>query len=144
MSLFRIRTLVCKDLEIVMNSYWWGWDKQKKKTQEYLWAKWERICTPKKQGGLRFKRLKHFNIGMSAKQVWHLLINPKSLAAQTIKAMYHPNSSILQASLGNHHSFIWRSLSSTINLINLGAQIRVRTDVVPTSGLPPLEGLRNG
>ena len=82
------------------------------------------MCT-KKCWGHGFQNLQHFNTATLAKQVWWLLINPHSRVALTIKAKYHPKSFILQAGLGNHPSYVWKSLQSSINLIKSGARRRV-------------------
>ena len=70
-----------------------------------------------------FRKLQHFNTTMLAKQVWRLLINPHSIAAFTIKA--NRKSSILQADLENHPSYVCKSLQSSINLMKSGARRRV-------------------
>jgi hypothetical protein len=63
-----------------------------------------------KMGWLNFRDLLSFNNALLAKQGWHLVQNPSSLTGQIIKAKYFPHTSFLEASLGNHPSFAWRSI----------------------------------
>lgn len=51
-----------------------------------------------------------FNQALIAKQVWRLLNDPNSLAAQIYKQKYFPSSNLLQAKCGNNPSYARRSL----------------------------------
>lgn len=57
-----------------------------------------------------FRNLSHFNKALLAKQVWRLLDNPDSLVAQVFKARYYKHSNIIDATISNNPSFVWRSL----------------------------------
>lgn len=46
-----------------------------------------------------------FNKAFLAKQLWRLLMQPDSLAAQILKAKYYKNCSILEAEVGSRPSF---------------------------------------
>ncbi|KAK1602222.1 hypothetical protein QYE76_037526 [Lolium multiflorum] len=45
-----------------------------------------------------------------ARQAWRLLQNPETLSAWILKAVYYPNTDLLNANLGAHPSQIWRSI----------------------------------
>lgn len=61
-------------------------------------------------GGMGFKRIKEFNIALLGKQIWRLLTVPDSFVARLLKARYFRSGSILNASLGNNPSYVWRSI----------------------------------
>lgn len=83
---------------------------------------WNKVCMPKNCGGLRLRELKKFNLSMLAKQRWRLL-NP--LVSAVMKAMYHPNSSFLDATIGTNLSYVWKSILASIEVIKAGAQKRI-------------------
>ena len=62
----------------MMNSFWWGRNQREKK-KGINWVAWDRLCLPKKEGGLDFKKLHLHNASLVAKQAWRLLSKPHSL-----------------------------------------------------------------
>lgn len=72
------------------------------------WISWKALCEPKAHNRMGFKYLEDFNRVLLAKQGWHILSNPNSLLARTLKAKYFPYSSFLQA--GHNPSWGWRSI----------------------------------
>lgn len=72
-----------------------------------------------------FRRLRDFNLAMLCKHAWRLVNNPDSLVGQSFKVRYFPNSSFLQAKLGNNPSFIWSSIMETQEIIRRCSRWRV-------------------
>ncbi|XP_015387797.1 uncharacterized protein LOC107177830 [Citrus sinensis] len=108
MSIYLLPKELCRELEVMMNSFWWrsnhsGW-------KGINWVKWEYLCKPKGCGGIGFKQLHSFNIAMLGKQLWRLLTCLDSLMAKILKARYYPRNSVIQASLGHNPSYVWRSI----------------------------------
>ena len=55
------------------------------------WLSWDKICVPKREGGLDFRNLKAFNLALLVKQGWRLQTNTNSLEYRVLKARYfHP------------------------------------------------------
>lgn len=79
-----------------------------------------RLGTSKEKGGLRFRDVQSFNLAMLAKQCWRLFKEPSSLVSKLLQQKYHPYSNLLDASLGKHPSFAWRSLLSGRSLLKEG------------------------
>ncbi|KAL5567013.1 hypothetical protein UlMin_030177 [Ulmus minor] len=78
MSCFKIPVSICDDIERVCVSFWWGDSKNGKRMHS---SKWDNLCRPKSESGLR-----------------------------VLKARYFPSCLVLEAGLGTSLSFIWRSL----------------------------------
>ncbi|KAH1032787.1 hypothetical protein J1N35_044961 [Gossypium stocksii] len=56
----------CDTLPKMMNSYWWGSRGDDRK--ELHWSSWDKLCVPKRVGGLGFCDLYCFNLTMPGKQ----------------------------------------------------------------------------
>ncbi|XP_019166703.1 PREDICTED: uncharacterized protein LOC109162456 [Ipomoea nil] len=91
---------VCTAIERLMNRYWWGSGTDRK----IHWIAWDKLCLPKKYGGLGLKDLKAFNVALLGKQAWRLLTNTESLVSKVYKARYYPRHSFMEAELGNNPS----------------------------------------
>lgn len=81
----------------------------------------EIMCFPKKFGGMGFRRINEFNIALLEKQIWRVLIVPQFFVARFLKAIYFPQSSILNAGVGNNPSYVWRCILAAKNLIETGS-----------------------
>ncbi|XP_031131836.1 uncharacterized protein LOC116033219 [Ipomoea triloba] len=123
MGVFLLPVGLCKEIEKVMNSFWWKGGKRENKGIH--WKSWDKLCHPKKWGGMGFRSLRDFNLAMLSKQSWRLINNQTSLAAQIFRARYYPNSSFLEAKLGTNSSFIWSSLVQTQDIIRKHSKWRV-------------------
>uniref|UniRef100_A0A803PI06 Reverse transcriptase domain-containing protein n=1 Tax=Cannabis sativa TaxID=3483 RepID=A0A803PI06_CANSA len=105
MACFRIPVATCRSLESTMANFWWGInDNNRLKTH---WQSWKKLCRPKKDGGLGFRSLVHFNQAMLAKQAWRILKQPNSTVSRILSARYYPQSSFLSSSTGHSPSFVW-------------------------------------
>ena len=89
------------------------------------WLSWEKMCTPKEEGGLGFRDLKAFNLALLAKQGWRLQMNSHSLVHRVLKARYFPNTDFLHAELGTKPSFTWQSILATQSVVNSGYRWQV-------------------
>ena len=78
----------------MVSGFWWG---QRNKEKKMVWVAWEKLCTPKVEGGMGFKDLKAFNLTLLAKQGWRILTNPNSLSHKVLKAKYFAESNFMEA-----------------------------------------------
>ncbi|KAM6559477.1 hypothetical protein CsatA_028716 [Cannabis sativa] len=125
MSVFLIPLGICEDIEKLMASFWWKTSSSK--GRGIIWMSWERMATPKLEGGMGFRHLHDFNIAMLAKQGWRLLCQPDSLVGKIFRAKYFPTTDYLSAELGNNPSFVWRSIWAAQKVVRQGA-IRIIGD----------------
>jgi hypothetical protein len=102
MSIYLIPESTVKDIERMLNSFWWGSGANNKGIR---WLVWDRMIHPKSQGGMGFRDLHAFNLAMIAKQGWNLLSKPHSLVAKIYKARYFPNSSLFDSKIGHNPSY---------------------------------------
>ncbi|KAH9663932.1 reverse transcriptase domain-containing protein [Citrus sinensis] len=124
MSVFKIPHSFCDDIEKAIARFWWGSSETKRSIH---WIRWERLCHAKIRGGLGFRDFSSFNQALIAKQGWRILQHPDSLMAKILKAKYFKHSGFMDAKLGSHPSFVWRS-------ILWGRQL---PSLVPNPDLPP-------
>ncbi|CAH9097820.1 unnamed protein product [Cuscuta europaea] len=106
-----------------MNAFWWRGHGFKGKG--IRWLNWSDLCVPKSLVGMWFRKFRDFNIAMLGKHVWRLLKQPESLVSKILKARNFPKDDMLEASLGNNPSLIWRSIVAAIPTVREGVLHRV-------------------
>ena len=120
-SCFKVPEVVCNKTDAISRAFWWGHDQSERKLHL---VSWDKICRPRKEGGLGLKKFGLMNQAMLAKQFWRIGQNPQSLISKTFKAKYFPNSSIYDCVPKPHHSWFWRSIiNQKNNLLKEGRRI---------------------
>ncbi|PNX97372.1 ribonuclease H, partial [Trifolium pratense] len=76
MSVYLLPETTIKEIERMMNSFWWGGGANNKGIK---WLAWDRMAYPKGLGGMGFKDLHTFNLAMIAKQGWNIMTKPHTL-----------------------------------------------------------------
>ncbi|KAL0013096.1 hypothetical protein SO802_000165 [Lithocarpus litseifolius] len=122
MSVFKLPDTLCDDLTSMVRKFWWG---QSNGQNKMAWLNWEKMCAPKKEGGLGFRDLKSFNLALLSKQGWRLQTNTRSLVYRVLKARYFPNCDYLHAELGCLPSFAWRSIIAAQHIVRAGHRWQV-------------------
>ncbi|KAH9750457.1 reverse transcriptase domain-containing protein [Citrus sinensis] len=123
MNIYLLPLELCKELEIMMNSFWWG--NSRNHGRGINWMRWDALCKPKSAGGIGFKKLHAFNLAMLGKQGWKLMTKPNSLVAQILKARYYSRTSFAGATLGHNPSYAWRSIMAAKQVVIEGSRIRI-------------------
>ncbi|XP_042939564.1 uncharacterized protein LOC122274607 [Carya illinoinensis] len=122
MSVLKLPKNLCKELNSLMENFWWG---NSTKSSGIHWCRLEKLGRPKGSGGLGFRDVKSFNLALLAKQGWRFLLNPRSLVAKIFKEKYYRSGPLLEAKLGHRPSFIWRSVWGALKLLWEGLRWRV-------------------
>ncbi|KAJ9548141.1 hypothetical protein OSB04_020684 [Centaurea solstitialis] len=104
MSVFLFPASTIKVLERMLNSFWWG--TKSVNSRSINWLSWDKLCVPKKFGGLGFRDFTAFNVAMLGKQAWRLVSNPTSLVSRIYKAKYYPRGVFYGGPIGKLPQFL--------------------------------------
>ena len=99
---FKVPEAICNKMDAISRAFWWGHDLGEKKMHL---VSWDKVCKPKREGGLGLRKFGLMNKSMLAKQLWRI-----SQISKTFKAKYFPNTSIHECSSKPHHSWFWRAI----------------------------------
>jgi hypothetical protein len=124
MSCFDLTKALCEEISAMICRYWWNNQEDKNKCH---WVSWEQLSRSKDDGGLGFRDLHIFNMAMLARQGWRMLQSQDSLCCQVLKALYYPNTSILEAVPKDGMSYTWRSILRGVELLKQGIIWRIGT-----------------
>lgn len=108
----------------MIRKFWWD---SRKGERKVAWVSWEKMTQPKHMGGSGFRDIELFNMVMLAKQVWRLIQDYNSLSTQILRAVYYPNTNLLEAELGSSPSQIWRGNMEGRDTLKLGLIKRIGT-----------------
>jgi hypothetical protein len=122
MWVFQLPITLCKELNQMMQQFWWS---HMSKNSKIHWMSRSKIGRSKTKGGLGFLDLVIFNKALLAKQGWRLMQDPDSVAGKILKAKYFPQTSFLEAKLGSKPSYVWMSIFNARGLLVEGLQWRV-------------------
>ena len=109
-SCFKLPDALCEDLTSMIHNFWWG---QRKDEKKIAWLSWEKMCEPKVNGGMGFKKLQQFNLALLAKQGWRLQSGQNSLMYKVLKAKHFPHCDFVEAQIGSNPSYTWHSIKAT-------------------------------
>ncbi|KAK9991150.1 hypothetical protein SO802_026135 [Lithocarpus litseifolius] len=122
MSVFKLPNTLYDEMTSMVRTFWWG---QTNGRNKMAWLLWDKICIPKKDGGLGFLYLKAFNLALLTKQGWRLQTNTHSLVYHVLKARYFPHSDFLHVELGSKPSFAWQSIMAAQDVVKAGSRWEV-------------------
>ncbi|KAL0319750.1 UNVERIFIED_CONTAM: hypothetical protein Sradi_5236500 [Sesamum radiatum] len=116
-SCFHLPDSVLGELERILADFFWQGSIESK----IHWLAWSKLCIPKAQGSLGFRRLKEFNLALLTKQAWRISIYPKSLPHQILSQKYFLGLTFFEARLGAWPSYTWRSVWETRDILAAGS-----------------------
>ncbi|CAN1338589.1 Uncharacterized mitochondrial protein AtMg00310 [Linum perenne] len=87
----------------MISCFWWG---KKGGGGGIAWMRCERLCMRKEHGGVGFRDLRGFNLGMMGKQGWRFLADPDALITKIFKAKYFPKGCFLTAKEGSNPTLV--------------------------------------
>ena len=80
MSTFLLSLEICENLASAIAQFWWSSNPPKRGIH---WAKLEKVCLPREEGGIGFRMIHEFNLALLAKQLWMLIQFPDSRVARS-------------------------------------------------------------
>lgn len=105
-----------------MAEFWWNGTNE---TMKIHWISWDKLCLPKGEGGLGFRNMYAFNLGLLEKHRWQLINEPNSLVVQTMKEKYYPDISLLRAEVKTKALIGWRSICTAWSVIDRGSHWKI-------------------
>jgi hypothetical protein len=141
MGCFMLSNKMCSKLTSISSRFWWGAADGQRKVH---WLSWDKMCVPKRSGGMGFRNFGDFNQALLAKQGWRMATNPESLCARVLRSRYFRGGEFLTARCPKGASFTWRSIVHGRELLKEGIIWRVgdgskidvwRDNWIPRSGL---------
>ncbi|BFG33690.1 hypothetical protein CerSpe_199640 [Prunus speciosa] len=124
MQTAKLPASICKDLDRVNRNFFWGGSGKKQKVHL---CQWDLACTPKRKGGLGFKRTTDMNQALLAKTSWRLHCKDQGLWAKIFEDKYLKGKSILDSSLKGKKggSSTWKGILHGSDLIKKGLLWRI-------------------
>jgi hypothetical protein len=122
MGVFQLNKGQCSELLSVASQFWWG---DKNNQRKVHWVSWEKMCAPKKNGGMGFWDYADFNQALLAKQPWCMVTKLDSLCARVLKARYFGEGEFWNASCPKRLSYTWKSILHGRELLKEGVVWRV-------------------
>jgi hypothetical protein len=86
MGVFKLPMSVCDDLSKLIQNFWWGAERGKRKTH---WVSWDVLCRSKPHGGMGFRDMHLFNQALLARQAWRLISIPNSMLGSSVLSTIH-------------------------------------------------------
>ncbi|XP_028092536.1 uncharacterized protein LOC114292711 [Camellia sinensis] len=109
-SLFILPKKVIRSIESLFRAFFWSGCELKKHGAK---VSWDRICCPKKEGGLGFKSLTVWNKAAIAKHVWFLFSGgEQSMWCIWVKSYILKGRSFWRVRVPNDPSWVWRKILS--------------------------------
>ncbi|XP_048624014.1 uncharacterized protein LOC106417447 [Brassica napus] len=124
MSTFLLPLEICENLASAIAQFWWSSNPPKRGIH---WAKWEKVCLPKEEGGIGFRLIHEFNLAQLAKQLWRLVQYPNSLVARVLRGRYYRTTSPSRATSSSSPSYVWTSISAARKLLLLGIRHKIHS-----------------
>ncbi|KAM6583466.1 hypothetical protein CsatB_010468 [Cannabis sativa] len=108
MSSCKVPLTTCRELDALIRKYWWTGDATKDRYHAVI--SWDKLCKPKVDGGLGFRRLEDTNQALISKLAWHVASNSNKLWVQCLKAKYCKDQSFLSIEPRGNDSTIWKGI----------------------------------
>ncbi|CAA7028698.1 unnamed protein product [Microthlaspi erraticum] len=107
MTCFKLPASLYKRIQSALTRFWWDGNQENKKMS---WISWKKMIKSKRDGGLGFRDLQHFNDALLAKVSWRILSTPSCLLARILLNKYCHDKSFLECGTPSTASHGWRGI----------------------------------
>ena len=119
MSTFNIPDKICDKLDAATKRFWW---RPKKSERRFIaWRAWDKLCQPKCQGGLGFKKAKDVNQALLAKLAWMIASKRDGLCMRILREKYKFRNDWLRKNPSKRASLVWKAIEGAKKIIVEGA-----------------------
>ena len=98
-------------------NFLWGASNDRRKVPL---VKWDSVCQPKSIGGFGIRKTKNMNKAFLSKLGWKLEQGDLGLSALILRSKYLKGNSFLHTTLKPTASYTWRSICSSISVVQTG------------------------
>ena len=108
MQSMRIPNTVSTKIDCICRQFIWGASNVKRKVHLINWNK---ICSPKEEGGLGFRKAKEVNMACMMKLAWGIVSKPNSLWVRVLRNKYRCDDNIIpEVKRRDKMSNAWRGI----------------------------------
>ena len=115
MQNFMLPASIHRELDQINRQFFWNKDLQHRPL-----ISWDRICRPKKCGGLGIRKSKEMNEALQMKLIWKILAEPDNVWVRLIKYKYLRSANILEYKKTGNSSSQWAKLTTLIDKFKTG------------------------
>lgn len=123
MSTFRVPSGICKEMVGIVRRF--RWETSPNKGNFLALKAWDKICKPKREGGLGFQRFKDINSALLAKLAWKLEVRDKKLWTEVLSSKYLKGKSFFEHFKPKGASYSWQGIISSRNFLKKGCCYRI-------------------
>ncbi|KAA3479799.1 reverse transcriptase [Gossypium australe] len=106
-----------EELYSKMSRMWWT---KNEKTRVWNMMAGDRLCYPKRMGGIGFRDMHLFNLALLGRQVWRLINFNDTLCFKVLSAKYFPEGDMFRPKLCDKPLFTWTSIAKAAKALNDG------------------------
>lgn len=135
---FLLPSTLQDDLQKIMNSFWWGSNKNTDK--DINWLSWDLLSIRKENEGMGFQHLYAFNLAM----LWKLVSYSNAIISKVFKAKYYPKGEFLGSSVEHNSNYTLHGIHTSMATVKEGIRWKLRDGTnIKVRNEPWLQSLDN-
>ena len=107
MQCFKLPSSVSEKIDRISREFFW---KSSNTNKGLPLIAWDKVCRPKKLGGLGLRKTAAVNLAFIAKLAWKFLTNPENFWVQVISARYGDPAGFFYCKARQSDSYVWKTI----------------------------------